>query len=101
MGGAKFKYTVAGGAAGIQMKKDGSLGVYTSATGSANMAISDFSKARLIVTGKGMVGIGTETPDSSLHIGSSSSATLKSHGAFMIGKGKSKKNVVFDARSMQ
>merc|ERR1712070_936517 len=99
--GAKFKYTVAGGAAGIQMKKDGSLGVYTSKTGSANMQVADFAKARLVVTGTGKVGIGTESPDTSLHIASSNSATLKSHGAFMIGKGKSKKNVVFDARSMQ
>jgi hypothetical protein len=99
--GAKYKYTTAGGAAGVKMSKDGKLGLYTAATGSVNMEVSDFAKARLVVNNKGNVGIGTQTPDTSLHIGSTKAATLKSHGSLMIGAGKSKSNLVLDSRTVQ
>merc|ERR1719163_202020 len=99
--GAKFKYTTAGGAAGVQMKKDGSLGMYTASTGSANMEVGDFSKPRFVVTNKGLVGVGTQNPETTLHVGATTKATLKSHGGLMVGAGKSKANLVFDGRGMQ
>jgi len=99
--GAKFKFTAASGASGLQMKADGSLGVYTAAKGAANMEVADFGKPRLVVTGKGLIGVGTQNPDTSLHLASTKAATLKGHGALMIGGGKSKENIVFDTKTMQ
>jgi len=94
--GAKYKYTSAGGAGAIQISKDGNVGLYSDVAGSANMEVVAFSKARLMVTAKGLVGIGTETPDTKLHVADVQEATLKSHGAVMIGAGIAKKNIAFD-----
>jgi len=98
--GAKYKYTTAGGAGAIQISKDGNVGLYAESPGSENMEVAGFATARLMVTAKGFVGIGTEQPVSSLHLASVREATLKSHGMFMIGAGISKPNIVIDDKTI-
>jgi hypothetical protein len=99
--GAKFKYTGNGGASAVQMRKDGSVGIFTSSAGSKDMEVAEFGKSRLAVTMKGFVGVGTETPDTHFHVAVATAATLKGHGALMLGGGKSKENMAFDAKTVQ
>merc|ERR1712167_479911 len=68
--------------------------------GSANMEVMGFAKAHLSVTPKGLVGVGTETPDTSLHVVPTEEATLTNHGGLMLGAGKAKDNIVIDAKSI-
>jgi len=98
--GAKFKYTTAAGAGAMQMSKDGTLGLYTAEQGSASMEVTGFEKARLTVTAKGLIGVGTATPESSFHVAPTEAATLQSNGAFMVGAGKSKPNIAMDERTI-
>jgi len=98
--GAKYKYTEAGAAGAVMISKDGVLSFHTGQAGSANMEITDLEEPKMSITQKGFIGVGTKTPDTSMHLASPTEATLGAHGAMMIGEGKGKPNMVFDAKSV-
>jgi hypothetical protein len=98
--GAKYKYAEAGAAGAVMISKDGVLSFHTSQSGSANMEITDLEEPKMAITQKGNIGIGTKLPDTSLHLGSETEATLAAHGALMIGAGKAKPNMIFDSKSI-
>jgi hypothetical protein len=52
------------------------------------------------VSSTGNVGIGTETPETGLHLAKGAKANLKSHGMLLIGEGKQSVNIVMDAQSI-
>ena len=54
----------------------------------------------MIVTPAGLVGVGTETPETSLHLATGAAANLKQHGMLMVGASKQALNMVFDAKSI-
>merc|ERR1711871_1059442 len=97
---SKFKYTTQGGAGGVQISQDGTLGLHAAPAGAANMEVAGFSKAHLTVTPKGLIGVGTQSPDTTFHVVPAEEATLKSNGAVMIGAGKAKANIVVDQKSI-
>ena len=99
--GAKFKYTENGGAAAVKVYPNGKIGFVTAKTGNSNMAVEGFDKARLIVTDTGSVGVGTENPDTMLHVASEQEATLSKHGALMVGLDNLNKNIVLDSQTVQ
>jgi len=98
--GSKFKYTGSAAAGAVQISSEGNVGFYTAGSGSADMEITEFGKARMIVTPAGLVGVGTETPETSLHLATGADANLKQHGMLMVGASKQALNMVFDAKSI-